>query len=258
MQYKNINGFLNNKNLSLRAKGLYLYICSKPKNWNFSVKNITKQTKDGKHAIQSALKELEALGLLQRKAKKNEQNKWIGVEYILKPLTDFQQTGKQTELLHKMALRSENLRQWWRNYEYKPKPLTDFPLTGNWVNIEYNILYSRVCFPNIDNVSIKPKKISKKTNIPFAEIISYLNKKANTKYRDATVKTKKLIKARWREGFTLADFKKVIDNKVDDWLADEKMSKYLRPETLFGSKFESYLNEKSNKKEEIIMGKKTI
>ena len=45
------------------------------------------------------------------------------------------------------------------------------------------------------------------------------------------------------EGFTVDDFKKVIDNKSAEWGKDSKMSKYLRPETLFGTKFESYLNQ---------------
>ena len=47
------------------------------------------------------------------------------------------------------------------------------------------------------------------------------------------------------EGFTVSDFKQVIDNKCNDWLRDQKMKEYLRPETLFGTKFESYLNSKT-------------
>ena len=39
------------------------------------------------------------------------------------------------------------------------------------------------------------------------------------------------------------DFKRVIDTKVKQWLNDDNMRKYLRPETLFGTKFEAYLNE---------------
>lgn len=77
----------------------------------------------------------------------------------------------------------------------------------------------------------------------FREIISYLNLKANTNYKPTTEKTKTLIKARLNEGFTVEDFKVVIDKKVMLWGKDLKMSAYLRPETLFGTKFESYLNE---------------
>jgi len=78
--------------------------------------------------------------------------------------------------------------------------------------------------------------------IPYVEIINYLNDASGKNYRSNTQKTKKLIKARWNEGFTLDDFKKVIDNKCQEWI-DGEMDKYLRPNTLFGTKFESYLNE---------------
>jgi uncharacterized phage protein (TIGR02220 family)/predicted phage replisome organizer len=81
-------------------------------------------------------------------------------------------------------------------------------------------------------------------HIPFQEIVEYLNEKAETKYRHTGKKTQTLIKARYSEGFNLDDFKKVIDIKVNEWLNDKSMSKYLRPETLFGTKFESYLNQK--------------
>lgn len=74
-------------------------------------------------------------------------------------------------------------------------------------------------------------------------IIDYLNEKADKSFKSTTKKTKSLIDARLAEGFVEEDFYKVIDNKVHTWLEDAKMSVYLRPETLFGNKFESYLNE---------------
>lgn len=79
-------------------------------------------------------------------------------------------------------------------------------------------------------------------DIPYKEIISYLNEKANRNYRPNIQKNKTLIKARWSEGFRLDDFKHVIDTTVKDW-SGTKYEKYLRPETLFGSKFEGYLNQ---------------
>ncbi|MGE7131191.1 phage replisome organizer N-terminal domain-containing protein [Lysinibacillus xylanilyticus] len=84
---------------------------------------------------------------------------------------------------------------------------------------------------------------SKPDSIPYKEIIDYLNQKANKKYKHTSQKTQTLIKARIKEKFTLDDFKQVIDIKTAQWLTDDKMSVYLRPETLFGTKFESYLNE---------------
>jgi uncharacterized phage protein (TIGR02220 family) len=76
------------------------------------------------------------------------------------------------------------------------------------------------------------------------EIIEYLNLSTGSSYRANTPKTVQMIKARMREGFTVDDFKTVIDKKVRAWGKDPKMQEFLRPVTLFGTKFESYLNEK--------------
>ena len=97
-----------------------------------------------------------------------------------------------------------------------------------------------------DNKLYKEKEIVKRENHleDYNEIINYLNLKTNSSYKSTTPKTRELIKARYNEGFSLDDFKQVIDNKVNSWGNDEKMVAYLRPETLFSNKFESYLNEK--------------
>lgn len=74
------------------------------------------------------------------------------------------------------------------------------------------------------------------------EVVNYLNLKAGTKYKSNIKKTVSFICARSIEGFSVTDFKAVIDSKCSQWIGDEKMEQYLRPETLFGTKFESYLN----------------
>ncbi|MDU2491176.1 MAG: phage replisome organizer N-terminal domain-containing protein [Clostridium celatum] len=88
----------------------------------------------------------------------------------------------------------------------------------------------------------KEEDIEIDSNI-YTHIINYLNLKSNTRYRINNKKTKGLIKARISDGFTKADFEKVIDIKVSEWINTD-MQRYLRPETLFGNKFESYLNQK--------------
>ena len=74
------------------------------------------------------------------------------------------------------------------------------------------------------------------------EIINYLNLKANTKYRYTANTTKELIRLRWDEKNTLDDFKTVIDKKCAEWIGTE-FEKFLRPSTLFSTKFEGYLNQ---------------
>lgn len=76
----------------------------------------------------------------------------------------------------------------------------------------------------------------------ISAVVSYLNEKLGTSYKPTTESTRKLINARLKEGFTLEDFKAVIDAKYAQWGNDPKMAEYLRPSTLFGTKFEGYLN----------------
>lgn len=84
--------------------------------------------------------------------------------------------------------------------------------------------------------------------IPYAEIIGYLNEKTGKCFKLSSIKTRELISARFGEGFTRADFNRVIDLKSADWQSDPAWNKFLRPETLFGTKFESYLNQQEGKK----------
>lgn len=81
-----------------------------------------------------------------------------------------------------------------------------------------------------------------KESDPTEEVIDHLNQRAGTHYRATTANTRKLIKARLKEGFTVDEFKMVIDKKCAEWLNNRDMVQYLRPETLFGTKFEGYLN----------------
>lgn len=79
------------------------------------------------------------------------------------------------------------------------------------------------------------------------EIVQYLNDRCGTRYRYQTKGTREHINARLKEGYTVDDFKAVIDKKFEEWHGTD-MEKFLRPETLFAGKFESYLNQKIVKK----------
>lgn len=91
---------------------------------------------------------------------------------------------------------------------------------------------------NEKNIYIVEKQVSSTAK----KIVEYLNFKTDKNYKASSRKTIRLINARIAEGFTQNDFTTVIDNKCSDWLKDENMNKFLRPETLFGTKFEGYLN----------------
>ena len=96
-----------------------------------------------------------------------------------------------------------------------------------WTNYKYN-----------NTLSCKQDRTDNITK----EVIDHLNEVAGTSYKASTSKTKTLIQARLKEGFSLDDFYRVIDKKCREW-SNTEMAKYLRPETLFGTKFESYLNQ---------------
>ena len=82
----------------------------------------------------------------------------------------------------------------------------------------------------------------------YCEIIDYLNKIANVNFRVKSKETQRLINARLNDGFTVDDFKKVIQKKFEKWRGT-KYEQYMRPKTLFGTNFESYLNESMNIRE---------
>lgn len=99
---------------------------------------------------------------------------------------------------------------------------------------------------------VKKKEELKEDNTELNEttkgVIEYLNQKTGSKFKASSANTKTLVHARMEDGYNLEDFRIVIDNKADDWLGDSHWEKFLRPQTLFGTKFESYLNEKHTKR----------
>lgn len=92
-----------------------------------------------------------------------------------------------------------------------------------------------------NNISFDNKEKSIDIKEIYNSVVAYLNEKAGTNFKAASKATQQHINARIAEGFTLEDFKTVIDKKCLDWIGTE-WEQYLRPATLFGTKFESYLN----------------
>jgi uncharacterized phage protein (TIGR02220 family) len=120
--------------------------------------------------------------------------------------------------------------------ELNPMPSDSNPVPSGFSSSHPSDLNPEQKINLLDNNSIK--YINK-----YKVILEYLNKKAETKYTFTAKKTQQLIKTRLKDGFTVEDFYMVIDNNVSEWLNTD-MEKYLRPETLFGPKFEGYLNQK--------------
>ncbi|NHI70464.1 conserved phage C-terminal domain-containing protein [Lactococcus garvieae] len=124
--------------------------------------------------------------------------------------------------------------------------------------VEENGSYTK-CIQDVSNLDTQDRlgkdRLGKDNNnmsdksddvIPYSEIISYLNEKTGRSFRNVDA-NKKLIKARWNEGFKVEDFKTVIDNMVINWSGklfnEVPAENYLQPKTLFSNKFDSYLNQ---------------
>ena len=114
----------------------------------------------------------------------------------------------------------------------------------------YPLSWDDTC--NDTSVEIVDNKQGIKNNI-----IDYLNKKTGSNYKFSSKKTNDLINTRLKEGFTEQDFYEVIDKKTIEWKGTD-FEKFLRPETLFSNKFESYLNQKVKLDTGVVMRMKGI
>jgi uncharacterized phage protein (TIGR02220 family) len=91
-------------------------------------------------------------------------------------------------------------------------------------------------------LGVELQKVLSIQSTEVKEIVEHLNQVCRTNYKHTSAKTKTLVNARLKDGFTIDNFRKVHITKYAEWYGTD-MQKYLRPETLYGTKFESYLNQ---------------
>lgn len=227
------NQLIRDNRLSWKARGIFTYLWSMADGWEFRVNEVSRHAKDGRDSLRAGLKELEEYGYLKRHYKQNDGGKLDGYEWIL---NDSPEAGKSAE----------------NSVESNENPATGKPGHRE-TRTPGNPPLSNTNLRNTNLSNIKGKESSIKTPSPLTggddltsktkEILDYLNQKAGTSYRASSKATQRLVHARMSEHFTVDDFKKVIDIKVANWKDDPKMNQYLRPLTLFSTKFEGYLNE---------------
>lgn len=230
------NQLVRDANLSWKARGIFNYLWSQANEWQFYVSEVAKHSKkDGESSLQSGLRELEELGYLKRVNRQTKSGKFDGLEWIL----------DDTARLNRQAENTVD-----GEIEENTTKISDYPSTEKTGGRKSRQADNRP-LRNNNNKNYQSKELtsinsSNKTDSNLCKaVISYLNEKLGTKYKPNSAINKRLIDARAKEGYSLDDFKQVIDNKCATWAHDPKMSKYLRPQTLFGTKFESYLNEKA-------------
>ena len=205
------NCHLRENKMSLKAIGLMSKMLSLPEDWDYSVAGLVAICKENDTAIQSALDELKEFGYLQvvKKMPNETKSGRIEYEYVLYE----QKQGKEKQGVENLGL--------------------EFLGVDNQEQLNTNII----------NNNKQNNKTNNKENIT-KEIVDYLNERLGTKYKSTTRTTSSSINARIKEGYTLEDFKLVIDKKYKEWKGTQ-WEKYLTPETLFRpSNFEKYLNQK--------------
>lgn len=228
--YTTINNTgLRDERLTWKAKGILAYILSLPDDWVFYMEEVATHSKDKLDSLKSGIKELKEHGYVKRYPVKNEKGKIARWEMII-----YEVPQGEYPLVENPQME---------------KPLVDKPLVENPLLLSTKELSTNK--PNTDkqiNTMSSSNEEDNQSPIPYEDIISYLNEQAGKSFKHKTAKTRSLIKARFKDGFTIDDFKQVIDIKTAQWLTDSNMNQYLRPETLFGTKFEGYLNEKGANK----------
>ena len=218
------NRHLRDNNLSFKAKGILSLMLSLPDDWDYTINGLSYMAKDKKDSVITGLRELEDNKYLVRKKVRDSSGKFVGYDYMV----------------------YENPTD--GSLEENPKeetPISENPSSENPLLINTNIQNTELQNTDKQTKNDISKDISKEKGFLFAnEVIQYLNSKANKKFRTNTKAYIRLINARLSEGYTLEDFKHVIDVKCAEWMNTDH-EQYLRPDTLFApSHFDSYLNQK--------------
>ncbi len=216
------NDLINDNKISRDARFLFVYLCSKPDDWTFRTSVIEKDMGFSKDTRIKYMKELTNFGWITTEQAKAEKGKFGQMEIVLNPFPKISDAVK-FPIPKKSVSEKDGVGE-------------ISPLNNINNNTNTNL------FTNTDVVIV-----------PIPEsVLEYLNqtKKSNIPFKPTKANLKDITN-RLKEKFKFEDFKSVIDFKVGEWTNDPKMKKYIRPETLFGDKFNSYLieaNEKPTKK----------
>lgn len=201
------NVHLRNAKMSLKAKGLLSLMLSLPESWDYSVAGLCAICLESETAIKSTLKELDTFGHLRISKLMPNETSSGRIEYV------------------------------YNIYEIPQKQ------EGGFLGLEIQPLENQGQLNTIESNTYYPlyaphTEPANEVN----EVIAYLNEKTGSSFKPSTQSTRSQIQARLKDGFTVEDCKRVIDDRVRRWKGTEQ-EQYLRPSTLFApSKFEGYLN----------------
>lgn len=231
------NKLVRDDTLHWGPRGLFNYMWSQADNWQFYVKELVKHSPGGETELRNYLNELEEHGYLKRTPRHDGAGKFGGMDWILSDVGGLNRhAGKPDD----------------GETSHNPGKVTRTPSCGETVE-RSNRRTVNLTLSNNNNKNYQYKEISIERNknnsstkveppIPYQQIIDYLNQKTGAHYKPSSKANQRLIKARFKEGYKLDDFKTVIDNKAFEWQHTD-MWQFMRPSTLFSpSHFDDYLN----------------
>lgn len=237
---------LQNRNLTTFDIGLFVYILANQNRLSkIEPRLLSQELKENKDTIRKGLVRLSANGYLARESRLSG---WSICSAIISPSVDqnlveerpkFSQTSAKISSTEKEKETEEKRTK--REDKEKVKDI------NNNIYISADSSSQKGDTDKVKNESVDTsveqedeKKVRRSKE--YQEIIKYLNDKTGKRFTAKSRDTQGHISARLDEGFTVDDFKIVIDKKIKEWMGTD-MEKYLRPETLFSKKFDRYLNE---------------
>jgi uncharacterized phage protein (TIGR02220 family) len=204
--------------------------------WFYStVKNVEDATGLNAYYQREAVAKLQKLGFIEVRYKDLPRKRYFRINgmNLLLGVTKANAEGKSSNGCTTSSSLSE--------------PLDVHPVNVNNHNEQSQVNKEEIKIKKAPEEPKKGKPKDKSDSLPYSDIIDYLNQRAGKKYR-VTKAVRRLISARFRDGYTLDDFKRVIDTKCSDW-EGTKYEKYLQPSTLFSDgHFDNYLNERPKKR----------
>ena len=273
------NAFIKDTGMPLAAKGLLIVMLSLPDNWDFSIAGLKALLPDGKDKVRTTLKDLENMGYLRRSRINDEKGHIIDWEYCFSDEPIFrEEKAEETEIAvnsdpyphsEKPKVDENGYNGPHSDFPQLVKPQLAGPNQAQPVVAEptaYKILNNQIlknqeltdqisCDAVADMAAAceqtsliegikerasarSPKK--KFSDEVYEEIIAYLNAKTGSAFKNCK-SNRKYIETRLKEGYSVDDFKRVIDRKVAQWNGT-RFAANLCPSTLFGDHFDGYLN----------------
>jgi uncharacterized phage protein (TIGR02220 family) len=253
------NAMINDRRLPLECIGLMTYLLSKPEDWTISMQQLQSHFDIGREKMQRLTKILEDAGYLIRMKPQNEQGQFLGTYWHV---TDEPTTGntdyRKTRQSEKPTV-GKPVSQY-TNKEYLTNKDINTNKEENKISASAQVVSTSesVVKKNFTTESesesqhhSEEKKEKKEPSIgrgavttempKVNEVIDYMNSVGGAKFRANTGNTAKMVIARYKEGYTIDDFKKVIDSRFKAWNGTDMMQHFC-PQTLFRpNNFEKYL-----------------